>query len=427
MVEILCPHCDEEIELDDDASGTFACPFCEGEFEWNVEEEDDIEDFESDDGLFYTTDFRAMPAVRLGLGISFSIWMGLYALLGLWAIVAGMILGAAESDFGTGTSFGILIIVFGLLSSGIGVTGVVFGIKTARGDLIGVIVTSIVSGISVVLTIFQWDGGASILSLLIQLSFLGFSLSCLFVPILKAQFTGVLVTRRESLPRPDYMGQTSLKGKNIHPFEWVGHGFSLVLFIFTIVSLSSTWYSVEYSDGDSYVMGLTEIELTIDYGSVMTTDSASYSDLVDELQADYDRFCLGGSSSDCFEELAFLEYWESWELSGSILWYMLMLCLFVSIASILGRILTILVNLEVLNVPDVPYMIADLTRKFAPFVISGVLFLGTIIYMILSPGADMLEFPGVSLESGFGMIAWFSLGIPIVTVVLGFYELEFSR
>ena len=427
MVEILCPHCDEEIELDDDASGTFACPFCEGEFEWNLEEEDDIEDFESDDGLFYTTDFRAMPAVRLGLGISFSIWMGLYALLGLWAIVAGMILGAAESDFGTGTSFGILIIVLGLLSSGIGVTGVVFGVKTARGDLIGVIVTSIVSGISVVLTIFQWDGGASILSLLIQLSFLGFSLSCLFVPILKAQFTGVLVTRNESLPRPDYMGQTSLKGKNIHPFEWVGHGFSLVLFIFTIVSLSSTWYSVEYSDGDSYVMGLTEIELTTDYGSVMTTDSASYSDLVDELQADYDRSCLGGSSSDCFEELAFLEYWESWELSGTILWYMLMLCLFVSIASILGRILTILVNLEVLNVPDVPYMIADLTRKFAPFVISGVLFLGTIIYMILSPGADMLEFPGVSLESGFGMIAWFSLGIPIVTVVLGFYELEFSR
>ena len=427
MVEILCPHCDEEIELDDDASGTFACPFCEGEFEWNLEEEDDIEDFESDDGLFYTTDFRAMPAVRLGLGISFSIWMGLYALLGLWAIVAGMILGAAESDFGTGTSFGILIIVLGLLSSGIGVTGVVFGVKTARGDLIGVIVTSIVSGISVVLTIFQWDGGASILSLLIQLSFLGFSLSCLFVPILKAQFTGVLVTRNESLPRPDYMGQTSLKGKNIHPFEWVGHGFSLVLFIFTIVSLSSTWYSVEYSDGDSYVMGLTEIELTTDYGSVMTTDSASYSDLVDELQADYDRSCLGGSSSDCLEELAFLEYWESWELSGTILWYMLMLCLFVSIASILGRILTILVNLEVLNVPDVPYMIADLTRKFAPFVISGVLFLGTIIYMILSPGADMLEFPGVSLESGFGMIAWFSLGIPIVTVVLGFYEIEFSR
>ncbi len=34
MVEILCPHCEEEIELDDDAYGEFACPHCDGEFEW---------------------------------------------------------------------------------------------------------------------------------------------------------------------------------------------------------------------------------------------------------------------------------------------------------------------------------------------------------------------------------------------------------
>ena len=37
MVEILCPHCDDEIEFDDDSSGVFACPYCEGEFEWNVD------------------------------------------------------------------------------------------------------------------------------------------------------------------------------------------------------------------------------------------------------------------------------------------------------------------------------------------------------------------------------------------------------
>ena len=39
MVEILCPHCEEEIALDDDASGEFICPYCEGEFEWNVQSE----------------------------------------------------------------------------------------------------------------------------------------------------------------------------------------------------------------------------------------------------------------------------------------------------------------------------------------------------------------------------------------------------
>ena len=36
MVEIVCPHCEEEIALDDDASGEFPCPLCGGEFEWNT-------------------------------------------------------------------------------------------------------------------------------------------------------------------------------------------------------------------------------------------------------------------------------------------------------------------------------------------------------------------------------------------------------
>ena len=39
MVDILCPHWEEEIALDDDASGEFVCPYCDGEFEWNVEPE----------------------------------------------------------------------------------------------------------------------------------------------------------------------------------------------------------------------------------------------------------------------------------------------------------------------------------------------------------------------------------------------------
>ena len=66
MVEILCPHCDEEIELDDDAQGEFSCPYCDGEFEspisakifdysngkldyQDVEEEDEDDDDEQDE------------------------------------------------------------------------------------------------------------------------------------------------------------------------------------------------------------------------------------------------------------------------------------------------------------------------------------------------------------------------------------------
>ena len=34
MVEILCPHCDEEIGLDNDAIGEFSCPHCDEDFTW---------------------------------------------------------------------------------------------------------------------------------------------------------------------------------------------------------------------------------------------------------------------------------------------------------------------------------------------------------------------------------------------------------
>lgn len=35
MVEIECPHCDEDIELDDGVYGSFDCPLCGEEFEWD--------------------------------------------------------------------------------------------------------------------------------------------------------------------------------------------------------------------------------------------------------------------------------------------------------------------------------------------------------------------------------------------------------
>ena len=34
MVVIQCPHCGEDVELEDGTSGLFDCPYCDGEFEW---------------------------------------------------------------------------------------------------------------------------------------------------------------------------------------------------------------------------------------------------------------------------------------------------------------------------------------------------------------------------------------------------------
>ena len=34
MVVIQCPHCEEDIELEDGVSGLFDCPYCDKGFEW---------------------------------------------------------------------------------------------------------------------------------------------------------------------------------------------------------------------------------------------------------------------------------------------------------------------------------------------------------------------------------------------------------
>ena len=50
MVEILCPHCDGDIELPDGEYGEFSCPLCEEDFLWeddSLSEEDSISEDEA--------------------------------------------------------------------------------------------------------------------------------------------------------------------------------------------------------------------------------------------------------------------------------------------------------------------------------------------------------------------------------------------
>ena len=89
MVEILCPHCEGEIELDDDASGEFECPLCGGEFEWNMDGDDSYEASTYPNDAIITTDFREMSAVPKVAGIAFCVWMVLVIGMGLMAMIGG--------------------------------------------------------------------------------------------------------------------------------------------------------------------------------------------------------------------------------------------------------------------------------------------------------------------------------------------------
>ena len=84
MVEIFCPHCEQEIELDDDASGEFACPHCGGEFEWNIQA--GVEQFNEPNGLLLSfvsgffsgslllTGLALLVASVTGFGFSSVLW-----------------------------------------------------------------------------------------------------------------------------------------------------------------------------------------------------------------------------------------------------------------------------------------------------------------------------------------------------------------
>ena len=428
MVEILCPHCEGEIDLDDDASGEFECPLCGGEFEWNMDDEDSYESTEYSDELIITTDFREMSAVPKVAGIAFSIWMGIVIGMGLIAMIGGLMLSSAESELGTGTSFGAIFVIISLVILAIGITGMIFGVRTAKyEDFTSLIVITIISGVLLLFYIFGFEDAADIPMIIIAAGFVIGNMCCIFVPILKAQFTGVLVTRDGSAPRKSMSNEFD-KTKSVHPFEWAGHGVSLVSLIMVIVCLSSgSWYSMTVEDefwGEELTasMGLSETEIYMP----PFFESNSYSDIVDDYTAMYDDMCLESSSKDCDDLKVELDYWKSWQSSTLILKIILIITLVVCIFGLISRIAAILANTGLVNLPDKGYMVNDIIRKFSPLVSSILLFLGVVIFMIIQPGLGPDQIYFSEGEGGLGAIVWIALVFSLMVPILSKFEIDYS-
>jgi len=167
MVEILCPHCEEEIELDDDAQGEFSCPHCDGEFEWGMdevaapeapeatefEEFEDIAAFSRNDVL---QEYSDNPALRITVGVIFAIWLGIHAIGSIFIIFSGMLVDGIENAVDSGTSAGSFFILIGLAMLVFYSMGVFFGIKMAMGRLHGLIGSTIIAGLSLGIVIIGW-------------------------------------------------------------------------------------------------------------------------------------------------------------------------------------------------------------------------------------------------------------------------------
>ena len=432
MVEILCPHCEGEIELDDDASGEFECPLCGGEFEWNMDGDDSYEASTYPNDAIITTDFREMSAVPKVAGIAFCVWMVLVIGMGLMAMIGGLMLNSAESSLGTGTSFGAIFVLISIVILGIGGTGMVFGIRVAKDeDFMSLIVITIISGVLLLFNIFGFEDAADIPMIIIAAGFVIGNMCCIFVPILKAQFTGVLVTRDSSVPRKSMANEFD-KTKPIHPFEWVGHALSIASLIVIIICLtSSSLYTVttteEDFDGSDFsieiVMGMGEPNFGV---FSMFLDTGSYGEIVSQMESDYELDCVQDSRSYCSDLEEELDYWKGWRTSTLILKIIVIVSLVVAIVGIISRIAALLANFGAINFPDKGYMLNDNIRKFSPFISSILMFIGIILFMIMQPGTGPDGFWGDDVDGSFGFIIWFVLIYSIIVPIVSKFEVDFS-
>lgn len=432
MVEILCPHCEGEIELDDDASGEFECPLCGGEFEWNMDGDDSSEANTYPNDAIITTDFREMSAVPKVAGIAFCVWMVLVIGMGLMAMIGGLMLNSAESSLGTGTSYGAIFVLISIVILGIGGTGMVFGIRVAKDeDFMSLIVITIISGVLLLFNIFGFEDAADIPMIIIAAGFVIGNMCCIFVPILKAQFTGVLVTRDGSVPRKSMANEFD-KTKPIHPFEWVGHALSIASLIVIIICLtSSSLYTVttteEDFDGSDFsieiVMGMGEPNFGV---FSMFLDTGSYGEIVSQMESDYELDCVQDSRSYCSDLEEELDYWKGWRTSTLILKIIVIVSLVVAIVGIISRIAALLANFGAINFPDKGYMLNDNIRKFSPFVSSILMFIGIILFMIMQPGTGPDGFWGDDVDGSFGFIIWFVLIYSIIVPIVSKFEVDFS-
>ncbi len=110
MVEIQCPHCEEDIELEDGASGLFDCPYCDNEFSFG------------DNELVAPTLFRpSQPFMSMGMKIGLAI-----IAIGIITFIGFAIFNDDSGEFGSGMW---IFIPCGILAIGIPIVVISFFIR----------------------------------------------------------------------------------------------------------------------------------------------------------------------------------------------------------------------------------------------------------------------------------------------------------
>ena len=210
-----------------------------------------------------------------------------------------------------------------------------------------------------------------------------------------------------------------------HPIQWIGHGFTIFMMIFLLMFFfSSEYYSV--SLGDEQGPSFSRTEVTDELGS------NEYSSSISQYEKEYVQ-CMTSDEMEGFEDLCLIleewvEYYYGWQAASLSITITYMLAMICSVIAISARVVMMLERTQVLNVPLQGLRFSYFATRYIPFVISGLMVLGTLLFMIIAPKGDDIPLIGdlVEINGSFAFIIWSSLLMALIYIGVNVFDMQVS-
>ena len=203
-----------------------------------------------------------------------------------------------------------------------------------------------------------------------------------------------------------------------HPIQWAGLALSVVMLIILIMSLSAVYYTASDS-GEELEFKLTSFNEISRSGNV---DEAKYSEVISNIEEQ--KASPMSDSADDIEYQYFIDMFKSWRTAGIIANILFIISLIACAILVISRIFTILDNGDFLEIPDGIYSITQTGNKILPFVISGLMLIGILLFMIIAPTNSIL-FDDID-EKGFTAFTWMCLFLPMIYSIFTKFEIDYS-
>tara|TARA_B110001452_G_scaffold266126_1_gene272207 strand:+ start:32 stop:835 length:804 start_codon:yes stop_codon:yes gene_type:complete len=230
-------------------------------------------------------------------------------------------------------------------------------------------------------------------------------------------------------PEMDTSQKANREGGSVvdHPIQWIGHGFTaFMLFFMVLFFFSSSYYS--YTTGGSDSDEIMTFGRTSENSGIISIEYSKQAQLLEEGYKE----CLNDDEMEGMELLcefqnAMAEYYSSWNTAGLILTLTFSLAMLCSVIAITTRILMMLERSSVLDLSVGVLKFSYVYARYIPFVISGLMLIGTFLFMVISPTGDipgMLDMP--ELDGSFGIMIWFALLLSVIYPIVNVVDMKVS-